>query len=589
MIIKSLVDYYNSLGDRVPKNHWASWDVSGVIELDNNGNMIGIYSLLEQDENRKNPIRKSMVVPQAFAKRTRGKKANFLCDKAQYILGISSVQDEGIITDQESFDLAYQLHKKILGEVDNERSQAVLKYFESLDLNSLASNKWILENLDIISQGNFVFRVNGSFVEDDEKIQQVWDQYMDEHESGIKGRCLVTGEEDIIPEIHLGIKRFPGAQADAALVSFNDEAYNSYGLERNQNSSIGNRAAFKYVTALNYLLNEENSHTRLGNVMFVYWGKNADEQYQEVFNSLVFEDQSDDEGTNNSEDLIDGIFKNLSENRLIDTNLDFNEPFHVIGLTPNSARISVQFYLEDSFGSILQNIKNHFTRMEMVRPKYIEDKGKTVLHFYEIVFETVNKNSKDKLPDVSLVSGLVYSVLTDTRYPETLYTDIIRRIRAEQGNVNWERASIIRAFLIKNRRYKEEDLTVKLNENSTSEAYNLGRLFSVLEKLQEESADTELNTTIKDRYFSSAAASPARVFPLLVIGSDNHLKKLHSKNPGRAVNFDKWIGTIIGNLNYTFPKMLDMDHQGEFVIGYYQQRQKLFEKKDKECVKEEQE
>lgn len=210
MIIKSLVDYYNSLGDRVPKNHWASWDVSGVIELDNNGNMIGIYSLLEQDENRKNPIRKSMVVPQAFAKRTSGKKANFLCDKAQYILGISSVQDEGIITDQESFDLAYQLHKKILGEVDNERSQAVLKYFESLDLNSLASNKWILENLDIISQGNFVFRVNGSFVEDDEKIQQVWDQYMDEHESGIKGRCLVTGEEDIIPEIHLGIKRFQG-------------------------------------------------------------------------------------------------------------------------------------------------------------------------------------------------------------------------------------------------------------------------------------------------------------------------------------------------------------------------------------------
>lgn len=223
--------------------------------------------------------------------------------------------------------------------------------------------------------------------------------------------------------------------------------------------------------------------------------------------------------------------------------------------------------------------------MEMVRPKYIEDKGKTVLHFYEIVFETVNKNSKDKLPDVSLVSGLVYSVLTDTRYPETLYTDIIRRIRAEQGNVNWERASIIRAFLIKNRRYKEEDLTVKLNENSTSEAYNLGRLFSVLEKLQEESADTELNTTIKDRYFSSAAASPARVFPLLVIGSDNHLKKLHSKNPGRAVNFDKWIGTIIGNLNYTFPKMLDMDHQGEFVIGYYQQRQKLFEKKIKNVLR----
>lgn len=569
MIIKSLVDLYDEMAKKgtVPKENWAYWDVSGVLDLDEEGNLLSLIPVAESDKGKL--IKKSMLVPQAFLKRTSGILPNFLCDNLSYFLGIEYKRDSLKAT-VKKFEAARKLHHQVLDGVPSKIAQAILKYFDTFQTDIDHPSNLITAHLKILATGNLVFRLDGEYAQDDVLVQNAWKSYMNQTLEGETRRCIITGKDDYIPEIHLGIK-LPGAKPGAALISFNDESYTSYGLDRNGNSAVGEEAAFKYVTTLNYLLSNRESHTGIGDVQFIYWAKSADKQYQDIFGSFLTKSEKSDE-------IIHNVFKRLSRGQMIDANINANEPFFILGLTPNAARISARFFLENSFGSILSNLQKHNERMKMAKPTYVDF---DFIHFYRLVQETVDKKSKDKAPKSALVGDLLVSVLNNAPYPETLFSSIMQRIQAERGNVSWERASIIKAFLLKNRNYKAENLTETLNEKSSSVPYNLGRLFGALEKLQQDSAEGELNTTIKEQYFNSAAASPAQVFPNLIVSSSNHLRKLRSKNFGAYVNADKLIGNIISSLNDEFfPRTMNPDEQGEFVIGYYQQRQKFFEKKN---------
>lgn len=573
MIIKSLVDLYDEMAQKgaVPKENWAYWDVSGILDLDQDGNLLSLIPVAESDKGKL--IKKPMLVPQAFLKRTNGILPNFLCDNLSYFLGIE-YKNDSLKATAKKFEAAGKLHHQVLDGVCSKTAEAILKYFDTFQIDVDHPSELILAHLKTIGTGNLVFRVNGEYAQDDVLIQTAWQKFMNQTLDTETRRCIITGKKDHIPEIHLGIK-LPGAKPGAALISFNDESYTSYGLDRNGNSAVGEEAAFKYVTALNYLLTHRDSHTGIGDVQLIYWSKSAKPDYQKLFGMFLIKSEKSDE-------IIHNVFEKLSQGQMIDTNIRANEPFFILGLTPNAARISARFFMENNFGSILSNLQKHNERMKMEKPVYIN-----FIHFYHLIQQTVDKKSKDKLPKSGLVEDLVVSVLNNAPYPETLFSSIMQRIQAERGNVTWERASIIKAFLLKNRRYKTEDLTAALNEKSSSVPYNLGRLFSVLEKLQRDCTEAELNTTIKEQYFSSASASPLQVFPNLIVSSGNHLRKLRSDKFGAAVNADKLIGNIIGSLNECFPETLNLDQQGEFAIGYYQQRQKLFEKKNKDEPKKE--
>ncbi len=570
MIIKSLVDLYDEMAQKgdVPKENWAYWDVSGILDLDQDGNLLSLIPVAESDKGKL--IKKPMLVPQAFLKRTSGILPNFLCDNLSYFLGIE-YKNDSLKATAKKFEAAGKLHHQVLDGVCSKTAEAILKYFDTFQIDVDHPSELILAHLKTIGTGNLVFRVNGEYAQDDVLIQTAWQKFMNQTLDTETRRCIITGKKDHIPEIHLGIK-LPGAKPGAALISFNDESYTSYGLDRNGNSAVGEEAAFKYVTALNYLLTHRDSHTGIGDVQLIYWSKSAKPDYQKLFGMFLIKSEKSDE-------IIHNVFEKLSQGQMIDTNIRANEPFFILGLTPNAARISARFFMENNFGSILSNLQKHNERMKMEKPVYIKF---DFIHFYHLIQQTVDKKSKDKLPKSGLVEDLVVSVLNNAPYPETLFSSIMQRIQAERGNVTWERASIIKAFLLKNRRYKTEDLTAALNEKSSSVPYNLGRLFSVLEKLQRDCTEAELNTTIKEQYFSSASASPLQVFPNLIVSSGNHLRKLRSDKFGAAVNADKLIGNIIGSLNECFPETLNLDQQGEFAIGYYQQRQKLFEKKNED-------
>lgn len=573
MIIKSLVDLYDEMAEKgaVPKENWAYWDVSGILDLDEEGNLLSLIPVAESDKGKL--IKKSMLVPQAFLKRTSGILPNFLCDNLSYFLGIDYKKDSLKAT-VKKFEAAKKLHRQVLDGVSSKVAEAILKYFDTFQIDVNHPNELVTEHLKMIATGNLVFRVNGEYAQDDVLIQTAWQKFMNQTLDTEIRRCIITGKKDHIPEIHLGIK-LPGAKPGAALISFNDESYTSYGLDRNGNSAVGEEAAFKYVTALNYLLTHRDSHTGIGDVQLIYWSKSGKPDYQKLFGTFLIKSEESDK-------IIHNVFEKLSQGQMIDTNISANEPFFILGLTPNAARISARFFMENSFGSILSNLQKHNERMKMIKPTSINF---DFIHFYHLVQQTVDKKSKDKLPKSALVGDLVVSVLNNTPYPETIFSSVMQRIQAERGNVTWERASIIKAFLLKNRRYNEENLMAALNEKSSSVPYNLGRLFSVLEKLQRDCTEAELNTTIKEQYFSSASASPLQVFPNLIVSSGNHLRKLRSNKFGIAVNADKLIGNIIGSLNEWFPETLSLDQQGEFALGYYQQ--KFFKMKNEDVAKDE--
>src|SRR5699024_2723031 len=210
-----------------------------------------------------------------------------------------------------------------------------------------------------------------------------------------------------------------------------------------------------------------------------------------------------------------------------------------------AARLSVRFFYQNSFGNILKNLSEHYERMSVVRPSW-EDKE--YMGIRDMLFETVNQNSKDKSPVPNMAAFVLQAILSGARYPASLYTDILIRIRAEQGKVTWGKAGIIKAYLIRNMNWKEGGKYMGLNEESRETSYVLGRLFSVLESIQMD-ANPGIKATIRDRYFNSACATPASIFPVLIKLKNSHMKKLEREKGGAKVYYEKLLTELMGKLN----------------------------------------
>lgn len=257
-----------------------------------------------------------------------------------------------------------------------------------------------------------------------------------------------------------------------------------------------------------------------------------------------------------------------------DLGVDPNRPFYILGLAPNAARLSVRFFLRDSFGKLMENVNAHYERMEIVRPAYEKF---NYLPLWALLRETVNLNSRDKAPSPAMAGATARAIFSGARYPASLLEAVMLRIRAER-DITWGKAAIIKAYYLKNPHEDcpKEVLTVSLNEASTNPAYTLGRLFSVYEAVQQ-AANPGINATIKDKYFNSAAAMPASIFPVLNNLCQKHLRKLDAR---QRVHYDKQIMKLKGVLNENYPARMTLAQQGSFDLGYYHQTQKRYTKKE---------
>ena len=574
MILQALTRYYEDLLSRgeIAAPGWAPAKISFALCLNGDGELTQVVPTMEEAVKGK----KTVLQPQVFSlpaavKRTAGVAANLLWDNSAYLLGID--QKGKPARSRECFAAAAKLHHAVLDGVDSPAARAILAFFDTWQPEHAAEHPALAGQLDeVTAGGNLVFRVDGCYPQKDAAICEVWRSYRDGgNADAVRMQCLVTGREDEITAVHPSIKGVRDAQSSgAALVSFNAPAFCSYGREQNFNAPVGKYAAFAYTAALNHLLADKNNVQLIGDTTVVCWAEGADPAYQSFAMAACFGAES---GLSDN-DLRAALRRVAKGEPCDDLGIDPERPFYILGLAPNAARLSVRFFLRDSFGKLMENVNDHYERLEIVRPAYEKF---SYLPLWAMLRETVNLNSRDKSPSPAMAGAAARAVFSGTRYPASLLEATMLRIRAER-NITRGRAAIIKAYYLKNPHEDcpEEVLTVSLNEASTNPAYTLGRLFSVYEAVQQ-TANPGINATIKDKYFNSAAAMPASIFPVLNNLYQKHLRKLEA---GQRVYYDKQVMALKGILGESYPARMTLAQQGAFDLGYYHQTQKRYTKKE---------
>ena len=587
MILQALTAYYEQLV-RQGKLSAPGWDdsfkVSYELRLNDAGQLLRVVSLLTEKTVGKKTVLapRAMRVP-AHEKRSSGIAANFLCDNSTYLLGADEKGKPERSAD--CFKACAKLHHTILDGVDSPAARALLAYFDSWDPAQAAAHPLLVEQWkEITGNANLIFGYEAadhshSFVNDDPAIQNAWQtHYNDRSADSDMGQCLITGKYAPIERTHPNISGVPGAQSSgAALVSFNAPAFCSYGHEQGDNAPVSKYAAFAYTTALNRLLADRSHCKHVGDTTILCWAENAEPVYQDAMSMFLF---GADEATGIQESDVQAALKRLSTGQTVpflEKELSPDQHFYLLGLAPNAARLSVRFFLRDTFGSFAQNLQKHAEEMEIDCSE--KEKFRT-LPIWAVVNETTRTvPGQPAKPSPQLAGDLLRAVLTGGRYPATLLNGVTLRIRAEQ-TVTRGRAAVIKAYYLRNypTELNKEVYTVSLNE-TTNVPYLLGRLFSVLEAVQK-AANPGINTTIKDRYFNAACATPGMSFPTLLRLSQKHLRKL---NDGLATHYDKQITELMAQLPESgFPARLSLPDQGKFTIGYYHQTQKRYVKKNEE-------
>ena len=576
MILQALVAYYNKLAARgeISKPGWAKTKIAWAVELGDDGSVLGILPLKTESPDGKKQLPREMLLP-APVKKTSGERSNFLWENAEYLLGVQTKEDGGKTAKR--FATAKELHDSLLADVHTPVAEAIKSYFADCDPTAIAA-KLPDGCMDELQKGaNLTFLYHGCFPGEFPELCAAWDAHYGGEKSGETFVDVVTGEV-IVPEAtHPSIKNVQDAQSSgAALVSFNAEAFESFGREQNHNAPMGKETAFAYTSALNYLTANKDHRQHIGDMTVVYFAENADPVYQDVMD-LCF--AGSDDSVTDAE--LHSILQNIAAGKptaFEARELSPDARFYLLGISPNAARLSVRFFRQSSFGDVLGKIKQHYDDIAVVsdnRSKWVD------IPLWALLRETVNPNANDKTPAPQMAGDTLRAVFTGGRYPETLYRQTLLRIRAEH-DITRGKAAIVKGYLLRNTKHRKdysyikEASTMALNEASNYTPYVLGRLFSTLEAVQS-AANPGINATIKDKYFNSACATPAAVFPILLKLANSHLKKLGG---GLAVNYSKQIGELTARLETAFPKTLSLEEQGAFILGYYHQTQKRFEKKN---------
>jgi CRISPR-associated protein Csd1 len=580
MILQALYNYYQRKSAD-PEAHMAppgfEWkEIPFVIEIDAQGNPIQIEDTRE-GEGKKRRAR-AFLVPQGV-KKSGNIVANLLWESAEYVFRLpdpKKLEEKKVKGEEKEYkERLIKLHGAFLDEIGrvteatkNDPGVCAVTLFcqksSALDTLQRFGRTW--EEITLANP-NLTFRLQGDHALVCQRPAVVTAINAAVQETANTATCLITGESDEIERLHTAIKGVWGAQTSGAnIVSFNLDAFNSYGKSQGTNAPVGKQAAFGYTTALNFLLRKDSpQRLQVGDASAVFWADKPTELETGVVD--IFGEPPKDDPDRNVR-AVSSLYKAIDLGLL--ENDEGKARFFVLGLAPNAARIAIRFWHHGTVAEMAGYIKRHFDDLAIERAPH----DPPYLSLFRLLVSVATLGKADNIPP-NLSGELVRSILTDLPYPQTLLAAAVRRIRAEH-EVTYPRAALIKACINRATRYAnpetKEELKMSLDEANVNVGYRLGRLFAVLEKIQEE-ANPGINATIRDRYYGAASSTPVTVFSTLLKLKNHHLSKL--ENRGRAVNLEKRLGEIMDGLG-DFPAQLRLADQGRFAIGYYHQRQDFF-------------
>lgn len=566
MILKALYDYYHRCGN-LPAPGMELKEIGFIIVISNEGKFIRF-----EDRRIDKKSAQQFLVKKSVG-RSSAPVANYLYDNSQYVFGYSNKGDTQSM--RKYFDVFKAKIKDIYEKhPDNNDIKAVYAFYQQ-DLSDVIETM-MKDSLwdDIDKNLNKKYSIFSFRIEGDRDIvaskKELMDLKKDEDGTG-QAYCLVTGKKANPVEVTTATM-IPGSQATAKLVAFQvNSGYDSYGKSKGYNAPISEEAEFAYTTALNAML-AKDSHNKfvIGTRTFLFWASSdsdASKKTEEGLFSLFGKFEANEDDPNRRIELVRDTFMSVYNGKL---HANKDDKFFILGLAPNSARIAVVYWSEQPLREFAGLISRHFEDMEIVDTRK-DRKPYAGLHSM-LGSVTLSGKSSDAAPN--LPDAVVKSIFQGLPYPMSLFQACIRRIRAEQS-VTIVRAAIIKAYL--NRLNNNNDIKIKimLDKENQNQGYLCGRLFAVLDKIQEDANGIH---SIRERYMNSASSTPATVFSTVLNLSAHHLEKL---NNGKQVYYEKLKQEIISKLDADgFPAHLSLQDQGRFFVGYYHQRQDFFTSKE---------
>lgn len=607
MILQALYEYYQRKAadpeSNIAPQGWGWKEIPFSLVLNSKGEFIEFRDK-RQPEGKK-LIAQKFLVPSLGEQKGSGIKANLLWENAEYMLGfpLKTGNEKYYKRVEQQFDSFKQ--KTLSLKVENEKHKgllSIINFLSSIPTKALQKNSLWSEIIE--SNANIIFEIDGTgIITDDIDIKQ---RINNREKSKPDGYCLVSGTFSKISRLHPPVVGVKGANpTGSGIVAVNNEivngankgqtpAFASYMKQQGFNSSISEEVAFAYTTALNHLLrknSDNNSKTNIGDMTIVFWQKKSDDSPFDIENNFKwYFDDSPKDDPDKGVRAVQALYSSVYSGKQPIQNSDI---FYVLGVSPNSARISIRIWSVKNIYDLSAVIKQHYDDMDIklcLKQTGMFDKwdyenklleSAQYLTLSQILQAVVLKYDKEKIPP-NLAGQFVRSILDGTPYPEVLMNLCINRIRAER-HVTRARAAILKAHINRYNRFynkNEKEVAMGLDRTNVNIGYRLGRLFSVIEKIDEEGGSGK----IRERFYSAASSNPSTVLSRLMTLKNHHLAKL--ENVGRKVNFEKEIMEIVSEIT-EFPAHLSLKEQSYFAIGYYHQRMEYFTPKPKPDNKKE--
>lgn len=571
MILKALYDYYNRCGN-LPAPGMEEKEIGFVIVISKEG------KFLRFEDCRTDKTIGRVYLVKKHVSRSSAAVANYLYDNSAYVLGYSDKDDSE--KNQLYFNTFVEKVQSILDRMpDNSDIRTLMNFYaqgrEAIHSEVEQDPLWedIKKNLSK-KYSVFSFRIEGDLriLAEKKELMQTNEGTKNDNSRGL---CMVTGVQGELVDTTTATM-IQGSQATAKLVAFQvNSGYDSYGKEKCGNAPISHEAEFAYTTALNTMLRRDSRNKfTVGNRTFVFWAssndKAAEQAEESLFDLLGYSEEKKD-NPNAKIEQVRKVFTAIYSGSL-STSLE--DRFYILGLAPNSARIAVVYWSETPLRDFAGKILRHFDDMEIIDTR----KDRKPYMGIKDILSAVTLGGKQSEATPNLPESIIKSIFLGTPYPYTLLSACIRRIRAESGDGNAARITriaIIKAFLNR-QNVNDKRMEIMLDKRNTNQGYLCGRLFAVLDRIQE---DANGISSICDRYMNAASSTPSSVFATILNLSSHHLENL--SNEGKKVFYEKLKQEIIDKISSDgFPAHLDLQDQGRFFVGYYHQRQDFFNKEE---------
>ena len=602
MLIRALTEYYEILESRgvLVSEEYSCVNIHWLVSLTQDGNIASIIDCRREttfiDSYGKEKTKK-IPAEMTLPRRTDfpGIKANIVEHRPMYLFGLDfdkknqtfaamtpGVSEAKAIKPRRSHDAFVEETLQFLQDLDSPIVRAFRSFVENWEPEKEIENKYLLKVGKEYPTTGFAFCLAGNpgiLLHEDAQVKAKWESpykiAQTEENDTVIAQCAITGERAPIARLHgklTGLAK--GPSMGTLLICYNNESEVSYGMQQSYNANISEKAAFRYIAAANYLLHNPGHHMFFDDMTVIFWAMSKENIYEDLLSMLM----SNETPVGIDADMMDkwmtSAYSRIHEGQpgtvstALPENLDPGVECYVVGLKPNSSRASVCFFQRQQLGAIVENIVQHQLDMQPFP-------GAKSIALWQIKKELISPKSANETIDPALMTKLMQSVINGVPYPYSLLAQTIRRVRTDHDEdgkphikMNPNRIGIIKACINRQARFmgQKEEITLSLDTKNTNPAYLCGRLFAVLERAQQDAAESKLNRTIKDSYFTSASSTPAVIFPKLLKMGQYHLKKAENEE-----ELTRSISIILNMLGNEFPSQLSLVDQGTFIIGYYHQ------------------